>query len=437
MPLSSIARRSRQTLATVARWFRLETIARARRGSTPSAKQQREVVLLADCFPPIVNGGVYRPLSLVRFATKNGWRVTVYTKAADRQSTVGDALAARVPVEVTVHRLMQNLPRLPAGIEVDGGLANALLVVESVLAARSRPHVILATGPQFHNFVAALLLKQILGSKLVLDYRDEWSECPFDFVQKGRANAWWEERCLGDSDLVVFTTASMRLHALQRFPRLEESMTCVVENGSEADDGEWQGPSEILDFMRTDDRASIAFLGTLGQHTDPSSFLTSLNQVLERRAELRDSIRILWIGNQDPDRLAAIASLDRFGVSRCFGQVSQAEARLIMEHSRALLLIVNREMDRYRPGKLYSYLAARPPILVFGSFGEAGQIVSELGAGFVVDDGDGAGLEGALSNMLTPPDHQHDDAKRHAWVSRHTREILAGRFFDHVDALLT
>lgn len=437
MPLSSIARRSWQTLAIVARWLRLETVARTRRASTPSSGEGREVVLLADSFPPIVNGGVYRPLSLVRFATKHGWRVTVHTKAADRQSTVGEALAARVPAEVTVHRLIQNLPRLPAAIDVDGGLANALLVVESVLAAPSRPRVVIATGPQFHNFVAGLLLKQLVGSKLVLDYRDEWSECPFDFVQKGRANAWWEDRCLGASDLVIFTTPSMRLHALQRFPTLDESKTCVVENGSEADDGESHERSEILEFMRTDDRTSICFLGSLGQHTDPSSFLMALNQVLERRAELRNSIRILWIGNQDPERLAAIAALDRFGVSRCFGQVSQAEARLIMEHSRALLLIVNREMDRYRPGKLYSYLAARPPILVFGSSGETGQLVSELRAGVVVDNGDSAELEGALATMLASPDHQQDNPKRHDWVSRHTRDILAGRLFDHVDALLT
>ena len=29
-----------------------------------------------------------------------------------------------------------------------------------------------------------------------LDYRDEWSESPFDFVHKGNADRFWESRTL-------------------------------------------------------------------------------------------------------------------------------------------------------------------------------------------------------------------------------------------------
>jgi hypothetical protein len=113
---------------------------------------------------------------------------------------------------------------------LDGGFSNIDSIIE--VARRTLgsdvPDLVLATGPSFAEFVAAMVLGARWKVPYALDYRDEWSECPMHFVQKGNSDRFWESRVLSQAGLVTFTTEAQRQHQLRTFPALNARVTDVV-----------------------------------------------------------------------------------------------------------------------------------------------------------------------------------------------------------------
>lgn len=397
------------------------------------------VVMLADQMPPAVSGGTYRPLSFAVGAPANGWAMTVFTRCANALSTqVGAELERTIPPGVNVCRVADAGASLLLlwRWDIDGGFANAIALAKIVRkTCTDAPDIILATGPRFHGFVAGFFLKKATGSKLVLDYRDEWSECPFEFVRKGPMDRWWEGRCIAASDLVIFTTATMMAHALHRFPKLERERCAVIENGVTTDELAVRD-DEPSPAWEGDARHTIAFMGNLSSHTDPTGFMATLSRVIERRPELAERWRLLWVGTVQSTQREVLQRVDEAQMSTIVSQVSPREAQAMMRRASLLLLLVNRDMDRYRPGKLYSYLASNTPILVYGSKGESGRIIDDLSAGFVVEDGDDRALERVFDSLLTNLGQIRDEPKRGVWVRKHRRDILAMRLYQHMSELV-
>src|SRR5690606_33567275 len=101
----------------------------------------------------------------------------------------------------------------------------------------TRPKVVIATGPPFHSFVAGVLLSRMWRVPLVLDYRDEWTECPFPFVQLGNADHFWERRVNAHADRIVLVTQSQLEHHARAFPNAfanaSRERMVVIPNGWE------------------------------------------------------------------------------------------------------------------------------------------------------------------------------------------------------------
>lgn len=110
------------------------------------------------------------------------------------------------------------------------------LVSERRWRIRARPADV-RRGPPFRQFPAAYLLARRHGVPLVVDYRDECTACPFDFVRRDNADLWWERRCLGAAALAIFTTESQRQNALHTFRELSPERALVIHNGWDSDAG--------------------------------------------------------------------------------------------------------------------------------------------------------------------------------------------------------
>ena len=95
----------------------------------------------------------------------------------------------------------------------------------------------------------------------------------------------------------------------------------------------------------------------------------------------------------------------------------------------------NKENSRVLPGKIFEYIATGKPILLHGSGGAMGELVSELGVGMPVAAGDSAALELVLINLANGKLQNRNAAKVELWLEQHTREALARRFFDILDGL--
>ncbi|HEV7706231.1 MAG TPA: hypothetical protein VGO46_18170, partial [Gemmatimonadaceae bacterium] len=96
--------------------------------------------------------------------------------------------------------------------------------------------------------------------------------------------------------------------------------------------------------------------------------------------------------------------------------------------------IANPALERYLPGKLFDYLAARRPVLVFGSKGESSEVIDALHAGVLCPPGSGAALRDALVRLQNL-DVTRRDFTVDRWLQDHRREALASRAFDIIGSV--
>lgn len=385
------------------------------------------LLLLAWLFPPKVSGGVYRPLSFAKYAHAHGWKVTVVAAPLDKQSTAaGEYLLGQLPDAVRILRVLDSeaVVSHKAFPRIDGSFLNVLDTFDTVRAALAEaPTVVLSSGPPFHNFPAGWMLSRYYRCPLVLDYRDEWTSCPFPFIKPGNVDTAWERRCLRDADAVVMTTRSFIDHALARFPQLSAERTHCIMNGWEPDDllpDVPDGPTATLGQRNNE----LVYLGYLGEHAPVDGFLQTLDAARSLVAPEAHDFLLRFVGSRSASAAQSLrAHADSFTL-RLDGQVPKPEALRIMREARAVLLINEPDLSRYIPGKLFDYIASRTPVLVYGDGGEVGRIVRETGAGFVVPSGDARQLAEALSS-LAAGQPRPDPATIDRWLAMHTRERSA------------
>ena len=437
--------RLKKTLGTFSGYFRWAGasaesrigVLRKRRGSTAP---ERHLLLVAWIFPPEVSGGSYRPTSLVRYGKKMGWKISVLSSPLPSNPTVaGVDLFNTLPAGVGIYRVkpVRFIPSNKWFPKIDGGFINSLnLFSEAKVKLRNDPpSIILATGPPFHSFIAAYYLSRYFGAKYVLDYRDEWTECPFDFVSSAEFDRHWEERCLKEADAVIFTTKSHLDHQLQTFNVLKREKCSVIPNGWEPADfsvcSDVKTPRE-----NAEPKFHIAFVGNLGRHTLPGRFLSSLEKVLYRRPDLCRKIFVQFVGNKCAEAIDQLSNFPFPTVVKNIGLVPKMEANRMMRDADALLIFNEDRLARYLPGKLYDYLAAGPPILCLGESGEIADLIRKFDSGRILRWDSDIDLEVALDLLVEGNTSCTKRVQLDAWLSDHTRERLAINILEKIENCL-
>jgi glycosyltransferase involved in cell wall biosynthesis len=173
----------------------------------------------------------------------------------------------------------------------------------------------------------------------------------------------------------------------------------------------------------------ISFVGSIGWLAKPDAFLARFQEVLVRCPLLRERLIVRFTGPKSDEFRGAFTTFQhQFPNSiELVDGVPKTEAVAEMRGAGALLLLLDSFYDTTIPGKLYEYLAAGAPILVFSDTGLAGDLVRRLGAGLVVPTHDSFLLEAAFLRLLQEPRSQWQSLDRTAWLETHSRSALATR----------
>jgi glycosyltransferase involved in cell wall biosynthesis len=423
-------REIRDTVALGVDWLKLE------RGRSRSLSRTREQVgahlaLFAWALPPNSNAGVYRPLSFIKYGTELGWTIDAFHGEAPlNQKEHGEELVKRLPANAVLHCLASENRRYSYRLfpSIDGGFSDAVAYAKCAVQrlTSNPPDVVLASGPPFFVFVAGYFVARHFGVPLVLDYRDEWTECPFGFVQADGDDLRWERRCLSAASAVFFTTRSHLEHQLATFPELSRDRVHLVPNGWDASD--FSGAVAAPVARPTRERMVLSHVGNLAGHTSPKDFLLAVKDLFEREPAWRDRLEIHFVGRRST---SAQKHLDAFAFKSnivLVDHVGKAEAAARMRDADALLLLACPELERYLPGKLFDYVASGRPVIVFGHPGEASRALEGIGAGMLCLPGSGLKLRGKLEEALDwSPDVRHEE--RGKWLSAHRRDHLATQAF--------
>lgn len=399
---------------------------------------KHHLLLLAWHFPPSISSGVHRPMSFANYGVANAWQVSVLAGSTESEVTKsGQALLDSLHPDIQVTRLAPSIlaPSWKLFPRLDGDLNNAINAVNHAKAAYrdNPPTVIMATGPAFHNFVAATLLARHFKVPLVLDYRDEWSENPFIYtVDHKDGSKAWEARCLAAANAVLFTTRSQCDHQQKIFPGLHKQKVYYLPNG-------WV-PSELGSQHTTRPSATghltLCYTGIIGDHTPVLDFMDTLQQTITTKPELANQITIELIGQKSPRTLQRILNHPASRLVNCIDHLPHEEAARKLQKSDALLLMATEQMARYRPGKLYQYVATGKPILSFGGTGEIASVIEGLKIGRLVVASDAGAMHEFFFNLMNGTPEYKADISVEKWLEKHSRESLAHDLFEMLDALV-
>lgn len=366
-------------------------------------------------------------------ACARGWRVTALCQPpSDRVTAAGRELRDRIPAAARVvswpFSTLDVSGRLTPTL--DGGFINvaSMVRVARVTLGDAKPDLVLATGPAFAEFIGAMALAQRWRVPYALDYRDEWSECPFEFVLKGNADRYWEARVLARASLVTFTTEAQRRHQIGLFPTLAPERTDVIPNGW---DEELQ-PAGDAGAPGQGATVRIAFLGNAIIYDAPA-FLVTLARALALRPDLAARIRVSFVGMKGPADVKAIGEFPVPGVVEAVDQVPLSEAQRLMRSADALLYLNPVPFNRYVGGKAWEYMSSGRTVLVYGEGGESAKLFATWAPARLVPRDDPAALAAALERIAARESSPPADP---ALLAEMARSHRAAQHLDRLEGLM-
>ncbi len=384
----------------------------------------RSALLITYEFPPAGGGGVQRMAKFARYLPEFGWAPVVVTSAPIKGRSSDESLLAGLEgltvarlrprrVSALVARGLAPVKRVRAGaaggaarpaaeragadrpaapsappasariarrISADDAAWWAISAVREGVAL-GRAHgvqAVVASGPPFSVTVAGARVARPLRVALIGDRRDAWRDNPTAWYPNGRARRRaleTERQTLAAADVVTAVTGVIVDEARE----LGARDVRLVPNGYDASDiVDWQpDPAGPL---------RLSFMGTVYRnHSEPWDLLEALRRTRLARPEL--DIRLDMIGNIPADVHAAVAANGLADRVELTGYLAHGDALAHLARADvAVVLIADRPGAKAAmTGKLFEYLATGLPTLVAGpADGEAGRLVAELSAGWVV-----------------------------------------------------
>jgi len=418
------------TLKLFGYWINLELKGSISSGTSNAKVDYKKLGLLSFRLPPQFDSGTHRPLSFLQYAKENDWEIIAITNQADKPITeAGKELLERVP-QGTIIKEFDNIigeTSWRCTPKLDGGFANAIsLAIRAYDEFKlKRPSVIVASGPPFSFCVAGFLVARALNIPLVLDYRDEWTLCPFEFASNNKLDKWFEKRCVIHAKKVLYTTNSHLLNHKQNFDIPDEKLE-LVYNGWE--DKQFE-PAIEKAKSNSSEIIKISFIGRLNEMVSVTPFLSTLKKAIESEDKLNNKIRVEFVGEKSPrleEELMSFMAQDLNFEIISTPQVSKSNALELMQSSDYLLMLCGKKIAGYIQGKLYDYLSRMVPVIAFGYPGEVPNIVTEFNAGHFIEDNDHLGLANAL---LSKNVDLRENKKLIDWLSTRTRRYQAKKMY--------
>jgi glycosyltransferase involved in cell wall biosynthesis len=346
-------------------------------------------------FPPIVDGGAFRPTAFARYLPEFGYEPLVLTRPDSGKLNIDPTQLEKLPAAVRVERVacgfvdgwqahfrrrlgwlrpIELLLNRPRGWIADGvawrvarrdelrqwevswmqpAIASGLQLIE-----HHKPDAIIATGPPFETLKAGWSLHRQTKLPLVADFRDPWTygvQWHPANPKRARDERAWEARVVRDSAAVVVVTPAMQATMRDAYPEAADKIDLVM-NGYEDLDGP--------DVAPPTDRFVVSYIGSVMERRLPPVLFEGLRRLRSRHAEIARDLRVQLIGPNlgvsSPTDLIRAEQVD--DLMEWLGPVTHERSRVLMRSSHVLLHIESTATYAVS-GKLFEYLAARRPVL--------------------------------------------------------------------------
>jgi len=200
----------------------------------------KQLLIAAYYFPPYALVSVVRVTKFCKYLPQFGWQPSVLT--VDPHYYRGRILEELPPEveKIRIHRLP--FYRIPGAVTLTK-LFFPLIIILFALRNKKNIDAVFLSGSPFYPFIAAVILKGMLGIPTVLDFRDSWSR---NYGYDGRPPAGLlkiksfffeiiERISIRFSSVVTFSTDALLEEYRRLIPGCAQKY-CVITNGYDAED---------------------------------------------------------------------------------------------------------------------------------------------------------------------------------------------------------
>ena len=439
------------------------------------------MLLIAYTFPPVAGVGIERSLKHATYLPEFGWQPVVVGPANPGYRLVDHRTLERVPAGSAVHRARSLEPahirravgRLvrrsraaptasaapvpaepsPGGPrsalnaawrayvrlaffpdEQIGWAPDAIRVALRAVAA-TPVAAIYSSGPPFTAHLVGAALHAATGLPWVADFRDPWIGNAYAAALPAphrAARSWLECQVVARAAFSVFASSGVRDRYAHRYPALADRFI-TIHNGYDRSDIDAALGDEAPAGDTADGRFRLIFTGSLQGVPELRLFAAGMRALLARRPELRDRLRVRFVGWFSPEVEAEASAL--LGplapcVERLGFQQKARTLRLLRDADAALVLLAEGPGRADVPSaKLFDYLGLDRPVLAVAPPGEVRSILADLDWGVGVDPTPEAFADGVERIMVAYGRDAPADPLR-----RFERRGLSGRLASLLDA---
>jgi len=395
---------------------------------------QPRLLIVSATFPPSLLIGGRRPARMARHLRHLGWQVTVLTVHPSYMPPRDPAEAPPPGVEIVATHVLsprawaRQLRRRQEGqapgqptatvpttgwrAQVHGVLHSAFKAIEfpdefagwrplALRAIADRTFdVVLGSMPPFSDAVVAHAIAQRCGARLVLDYRDPWSEVLSEDASYGERRAYsqtelqrhraLENRLLRDASLVLGASPRICSWLQARTPVPVQ----LLPNGLDAAPPVAPPPRTLP--------LRLVYAGSLAYDRSLDSLLAALAAL---RAEFApDALRFVYAGPHGAQLRAAAQQHGVLDYVDDLGVLPRDNVLELYQGAAAGVAAVSARMHYCYPGKLFEILGAGCRVLMCGpKDADALELVRALGVGETDDGSDPQASVLALRNLLVAP----------------------------------
>lgn len=379
----------------------------------------KKIVILTNYFPPHNIVGARRPYYFAKYLSELGNEVTVITsKTTDKTATFWqpDNLTFNFRViyvkkeTYTDNFIYSKLKKLTEKKANDKSFRNKILRniailflpvdfenrliinIKEVAAKIGKADFIIASGPPWSQFLYGKELGSILESKLILDYRDPWTiindEVSVDVLNNyGSGLAGFLKKIKNQLAEYRFTKSAIAFVTVSEPILANSSIITSINNGRVIYNGFDTNEVEGIE-IRKNEKFEISFTGIIREEMNISCFLKALETILSKNNELRNNLKINFIGSNMPGTEEVIKKIIDFKyfkeVVNLTSFVDKKKAIEIQKNSNLLLILSYASTMGIMSSKIFQYLEAKRPILLVSNTEDVMEnLIRKTNSGFI------------------------------------------------------
>lgn len=397
----------------------------------------RKVLVIAYYFPPMGLSGVQRTLKFVKYLPQFGWQPIVLTTSDARFYAYDYSLNKDIPEEAIIYQtkpgglfagnkkskkdekdetsnevtstpisypspFLQKIKRLLslAFMQPDSRKfwkKKALQTADEIFAEH-QIDAIFASGPPYTSFMVARELSLKYNVSYVLDYRDLWVGnayyyyiTPFHkrYAQK------LEKLCLTRAERVTVISREMKESILRRYDVVGHEDISILPHGFDAEDFQ----NAIGEGFEKSDRGhfTLTHSGLFPDDLTPKYFLKAVAKLLNEKPEMKDKLRLRFVGLMKKKDLKLIKKLGLEPITTVTGYVSHSKA--VEELMVADVLWMMLPNNIATPSRLYEYIGSGKPLLVSCPDGGLRQLAEGTGAAITTEHNDVEAIKNSVAEF--------------------------------------